>query len=165
MKRASLVMVALVAGALGACGAGHSVETDASGGGGGRGGSGGGGQARGGTGGGAGTIGGAGGPLGGSGGTSPGRGGAGGSSNPDAATDASDPLACPAMMPAYRDACAAYCSITDAGTIFLNPVCDYGNERCYCGAVSSGGCGCQPNQTSGLCPMFGTFWSCNPVGG
>ena len=80
MKLASLVMVALAAGALGACGSGHSGGTDAGGQSGGVGGSSGGGQARGGTGGGAGTVGsgGVGGAIGGSGGTSAGRGGAGG---------------------------------------------------------------------------------------
>jgi hypothetical protein len=68
-------------------------------------------------------------------------------------------------MPADHGACAAYCKIGDGGTVFLNPICDYGNQRCYCTAVSSGGCGCQPNQTSGLCPMIGVSWMCQSFGG
>jgi hypothetical protein len=91
--------------------------------------------------------------------------GAGGGPNVDAASDASDPLACPQTMPSEHSACVAYCSITDAGIAFLYPpTCTYGNERCYCTSGTSGGCACQPGQ--GLCPMaIPPWWTCNPVGG
>ena len=155
MKLAWLVMVALVGGALGACGSGRSAATDAGGQGGGAGGSSGGGQARGGTGGGAGTLGG---------------GGAGGSSNSDASADAFDPFPCPATMPSENSACMrSYCVVTDGGIPMLvlppPPACDYGNERCGCSSGSvSGGCGCQPGQT--VCPVVPAGqWTCSPIGG